>query len=124
MSVLRAVAYFFAEAVTSLWRSRLMNALSVGTIAVSLFVLGAFLAVAVSLNEVVARWTQRVQVIFYLEDGIEDRIRQSLLDRLKEDPAVEGLVFVSRDEALARFRNLFRDLRTLPEDLGENPFPA
>jgi cell division protein FtsX len=31
---------------------------------------------------------------------------------------------VSRDEALSRFRALFRDLRTLPEDLGENPFPA
>ncbi len=124
MAVLRALAYFFVEAFTSLWRSRLMNALSVGTIAVSLFVLGAFLAVAGSLNEVVARWTQKVQVIFYLEDGIEDRIRQSLLDRLGEDPAVEGMVFVSRDEALGRFRSLFRDLRTLPEDLGENPFPA
>ena len=39
-------------------------------------------------------------------------------------PAVEGLVFVSRTEALDRFRALFRDLRTLPDDLGENPFPA
>ena len=43
MAALRALVYFFEEAVTSLWRSRLINALSVGTIAVSLFVLGAFL---------------------------------------------------------------------------------
>ncbi len=124
MSVLRAFAYFFQEALTSLWRSRLINALSVGTIAVSLFVLGAFLAVASNLNQVVTRWTQKVQVIFYLEDRIEDRIRQSLEDRLKEDPAVAGVVLVSRAEALERFRALFRDLRSLPEDLGENPFPA
>jgi cell division transport system permease protein len=124
MAVFRALGYFFQEAFTSLWRSRFMNALSVGTIAVSLFVLGAFLAVAGSLNEIVTRWTQKVQVVFYLEDGIEERVRESLENRLKEDPAVDGLAPVSRQEALERFRALFRDMRSLPEDLGENPFPA
>ena len=124
MAALRALAYFFGEALTSLWRSRLMNALSVGTIAVSLFVLGAFLTVASNLSDVVGRWTRKVQVTFYLEDGLAPLIRESLENRLREDPAVESLVNVSRDEALERFRNLFRDLRTLPEDLGENPFPA
>jgi cell division transport system permease protein len=124
MAALRALGYFFAEAFTSLWRSRLINALSVGTIAVSLFVLGAFLAVAGTLSEVVTRWTQKVQVIFYVEDGVEDHIRRSLEDQLREDPAVQSLAYVSRAEALARFRSLFQDLRSLPDDLGENPFPA
>jgi cell division transport system permease protein len=124
MAVLRALAYFFEEALTSLWRSRLMNALSIGTIAISLFVLGAFLAIASNLNLVVTRWTQKVQVTFYLEDALEPRIRQSLIDRLQAERAVESLVAVSREDALHRFRALFNDLRSLPEDLGENPFPA
>jgi cell division transport system permease protein len=124
MAVLRALGYFFQEALTSLWRSRLINALSVGTIAVSLFVLGSFLAVASSLNDIVTRWTQKVQVVFFLEDHIEDRVRASLENRLKDDPAVESQVLVTRGEALERFRALFRDMRSLPEDLGENPFPA
>jgi cell division transport system permease protein len=124
MAVFRALGYFFQEALTSLWRSRLINALSVGTIAVSLFVLGAFLTLASNLNEVVTRWTEKVQVTFYLQDDVEPFVRDSLVNRLKEDPAVESLVPVSRQEALERFRTLFRDLRTLPDDLGENPFPA
>ena len=124
MIALRALAYFFEEALTSLWRSRLINALSVGTMAVSLFVLGAFLTVASNLNEVVARWTRKVQVTFYLADGIEDRIRTILVDRLKDDPAVDGVEIVSREQALERFRALFHDLRSLPEDLQDNPFPA
>jgi len=124
MPVLRALGYFLREALTSLWRSRLINALSIGTMAVSLFVLGAFLTVASNLNEVVTRWTQKVQVTFYLADGLEDRIRDSLFDQLHADPAVESVVLVSRAQALDRFRSLFRDLRTLPEDLGSNPFPA
>jgi cell division transport system permease protein len=124
MALLRAVHYFLSEALTSLWRSRLMNAVSIGTIAVSLFVLGAFLTVASRLGDVVSRWTQKVQVIVYLEDGVEDRVRTSLENRLKDDPAVDVVEFVSREQALARFRAMFRDLSALPEDLGENPFPA
>ena len=124
MALLRALAYFIEEALVSLWRSRLINALSVGTIAVSLFVLGAFLTVASNLSEVVTRWTQKVQVTFYLQDGLDDRVRESLENRLKDDATVEGLASVSREQALRRFRTLFHDLRTLPADLGENPFPA
>jgi cell division transport system permease protein len=124
MAPLRALAYFLEEALTSLWRSRLINALSIGTIAVSLFVLGAFLTVASNLNLVVDRWTEKVRVTVYLVDGLAPHIRDSLVSRLGEDPAVQSLELVSREQALERFRTLFRDLRTLPEDLGENPFPA
>jgi cell division transport system permease protein len=124
MALLRAVLYFVAEASTSLWRSRLVNAVSVGTIAVSLFVLGAFLTVASGLNAMVTRWTEKVQVIVYLDDGIENRVRASLENRLRDDLAVGSVEFVSREQALARFREMFRDLSALPEDLGENPFPA
>jgi cell division transport system permease protein len=124
MATLRALAYFFEEAVTSLWRSRWINVVSTGTIAVSLFVLGAFLTVAGNLSDVADRWTRKGQVIFYLEDGLEERIRDSLENRLRDDAAVSDVVVVSREEALRRFRRLFRDLRTLPDDLGENPFPA
>ncbi|MBI3931787.1 MAG: ABC transporter permease [Acidobacteria bacterium] len=124
MAALRACVYFVEEALSSLWRSRLINALSVGTIAVSLFVLGAFLTVASNLNGVVARWTQKVQVTFYLEDGLEARIRESLVNRLEADARIESTALVTREQALERFRTLFHDLRTLPDDLGENPFPA
>ena len=124
MAALRALAYFFQEAVTSLWRSRLVNAVSVGTIAVSLFVLGAFLTLAGRLGRVVDRWTEKIEIVVYLEDGIQDRVRESLENRLRADPAVASIQLVTQEEALARFKKLFRDLASLPEDLGENPFPA
>ncbi len=123
MPVLRAAVYFLEEALQSLWRSRLISVLSVVTIGVSLFVLGAFLTVASNLNAVVARWTQKVQVTVYLRDGIEPRARTLLEERLKQDEGVLSFAAVSRDEALARFKALFHDLRSLPDDLGQNPFP-
>jgi cell division transport system permease protein len=124
MAFLRACAYFMTEAATSLWRSRLVNAVSIGTIAVSLFVLGAFLSVAGALAGLVDRFSETVQVIVYLEDDVEARVRESLANRLREDPAVATVALVTREQALERFRSMFRDLASLPEDLGHNPFPA
>ena len=124
MAWLRAVVYFFEEAGTSLWRSRLVNAISVGTIAVSLFVLGAFLTVANRLGDVVSHWTEKIQVIVYLDETAESRVLDALSARLRADAAVDSVDHVSREQALARFRELFRDLSSLPDDLGENPFPA
>jgi cell division transport system permease protein len=124
MMVLRAFRYFVEEALTSLWRSRLITGLSIITIAVSLFVLGAFLSLASNLADVVARWSDKVQVTFYLEDQLPDAPRDGLQAALRADPAVESVVYISREEALRRFRALFREMRSLPEDLGENPFPA
>jgi cell division transport system permease protein len=124
MTILRAFRYFVQEALTSLWRSRLITALSVVTIAVSLFVLGAFLSLASNLADVVARWSDKVQVTFYLEDQLPDAPRDALQASLVADPAVESVLYVSREEALRRFRSLFHEMRSLPEDLGENPFPA
>jgi cell division transport system permease protein len=124
LAALRALVYFVDEAFTSLWRSRLINALSIGSIAISLFVLGAFLTVASNLSGVVSRWAEKVQVTFYLEDGLEPRIRSSLENRLSEDAAVERMEFIPREQAVERFRDLFADLATLPDDLGNNPFPA
>jgi cell division transport system permease protein len=124
MPLLRAFTYFVSEALTSLWRSRMVNAVSIGTIAVSLFVLGAFLTVASALSGLVTRWTETVQVIVYLEDATPILVRESLENRLRQDPAVASFQLVTREQALARFRGMFRDLSSLPEDLGENPFPA
>ena len=75
MMVLRAFRYFVEEALTSLWRSRLITGLSIITIAVSLFVLGAFLSLASNLADVVARWSDKVQVTFYLEDQLPEAPR-------------------------------------------------
>lgn len=124
MVLLRALAYFFEEALTSLWRSRLINALSVGSIAISLFVLGAFLTVASNLDDVVERWTEKLQITFFLSDSAGAGERDALASRLRDDPAVESIDVVTREEALERFRALFVDLGSLPDELGENPFPA
>jgi hypothetical protein len=115
MALLRAFSYFVSEALTSLWRSRLVNAVSIGTITVSLFVLGAFLTVASALSGLVTRWTETVQVIVTggrVPDGAGEP---------REPVRGPGRVAELVAEALAGFAGC-SDPVSPPEDL--NPFPA
>src|SRR5512144_2290353 len=109
MVLMRALRYFMEEALTSLWRSRLVSVVSVGTMAVSLFVFGAFLVVASNLSSVVSEWSRKIQITFFLEDGLAPHIRESLANRLRDDPAVESVEHISREKAVERFRSMFRD---------------
>src|SRR5206468_10448163 len=51
-------------------------------------------------------------------------VRESLQNRRQVDQADCAAERVSRQPALERGRSLVRDLRALPDGLGENPVPA
>lgn len=116
--------YFLVEALTSMNRSRGVSALAVGTIAVALSLLGAFLYVSGNLTAALERWGREVQVNVYLRDDAGEEAVAALRLRLGADAAVERVEFVSKEEALARFRTYFADLGDLPDALGTNPLPA
>lgn len=121
---MRALAYFFAEAAASLWRSRRAALLSILTIAGGLFVLGFFLVLNTNLQRVVARWTTSAELSVYLKD---DATREQLRT-VDEMIAKSGLAtqheYVSKEQAAARFKQDFPDLAPTAEKLESNPFPA
>ena len=116
--------YFVGEALTSMNRSRGVSVLAVATIAIALGILGTFLYLSSNVNDVVIRWSREVQLSVYLNDDIDATQLESLLTRLRGEPRVESATYVSKEEALERFRTYFTDLSDLPEKLGENPLPA
>ncbi len=86
--------------------------------------LGAFLTLASNLHDVVTRWTQKVQVVFYLEDDIEDRVRESLQEpSRRRRRGRRALVREPGRGPRPISRALPRPAHP-PDDLGENPFPA
>jgi cell division transport system permease protein len=118
------LGYFFSEALTSMGRSRGVSALAVGTIAIAIAMLGGFLCVSSNFEALVARWSREVQLDVYLRDEIAAEELERLREALRLDPAVEEVRHVSKEEALARFRDTFADLQDLPGFLGFNPLPA
>jgi len=120
---MRALRYAFDEAVASLWRGRRSGALSMATIALALFVLGAFLIVTSNLERLGAEWSSSADMSVYLNDAVTPAEREAIESVLTGDLVTER-TYVSKAEALARFRRTFADLASGMEGLGDNPLPA
>ena len=121
---MRALRYAFDEALASLWRGRQAGLLSTMTIALALFVLGAFLLLTSNLQQLGAGWGAAAELSVYLQDGITPSDRTALEGALRQSPLVGGTEFVSKEEARRRFKQMFGDLGTALDGAGDNPLPA
>lgn len=114
--------YAIREGFESLRKSKLSGLLSIFTVAVSLFLLGIFLLSILRGWSVVHQLKSRLEMEVFLRDGVTPGMASLLESRLTQQPEVDEVLFVSKDEALKEFSNEFGgDALAL---LGENPLPA
>jgi cell division transport system permease protein len=121
---MRALEYALAEAWASLWRGRRSGVLSVATIALALFVLGGVLILTVNLERLATEWSSTADMSVYLKDEATDTERAEIERALAPSAVVEGHQFVSKAEALTRFKQTFGELAATADALGDNLLPA
>jgi cell division transport system permease protein len=119
-----ALRYAFEEALASLWRGRGAAWLSTAIIAIALFVLGAFLLVSVNLEHLADQWRSGAELSVFLADDVSDQDRRAIEGLLAPGPLVSGSSYVSKSDALARFKEMFKDLARTTDALDRNPLPA
>jgi len=121
---MRAFRYALGEAASSLWRGRQAGLLSTLTIALALFVLGAFLLVTANLDRIGAEWSRAAELSVYLKDDVTPSERRAVELAVAPSEVVAAHEYVSKADALARFKQTFGDLSAAMDSLGENPLPA
>jgi len=112
------------EALLAFKRAPLLSALSVTTIAFSLFVLGLFGLVAVNLQNALRSVAERVEIVAYLLPGTPIEATAIGLKDMEAFPEVQTAMYVSEDEALARARAELVEFRDVLRELERNPLPA
>ena len=120
----RVLRYSFGEAVTSLWRGWRSSSLSVATIAAALVVLGALLLVSWNVEWLLAQWAAAAEMSVYVRDDVTPEAQGAVQQMLLESDLVTDHEFVSKSEALSRFRRDFADLAGVTEHVTAYPFPA
>ena len=121
---LRTGEYFIQEVFLSLKRNNWMSAASIGTVAVSLFVLGVFFLFFINMNRLASSLESEVQLSVYLADDLKKADRDDLAFDIKNMQGIESIKFVSRDEAKERLAQRLGDQKYLLDALGEqNPLP-
>ena len=116
--------YFISEAFRGLRANSLVNLLAVGTISMAMLIVGFFLLAFVNLHAVVNTLGDRLELSVYLKEGTNDHEKDFLRDRLKAEPGVRKVTYLSKADALELFKKELKGQEALLQGLGENPLPA
>ena len=121
---LRTGEYFIQEVFRSLRRNNWMSFASIGTVAVSLFVLGVFLILVLNMNRMASMLESQVQISVYLKDDVKKSDRIALQSDIEKMQGIDTVKFVDKDAAKERLSERLGDQKYLLDALGDkNPLP-
>ena len=103
------------EALLGLKRAPLLSALSITTIAFSLFAFGLFGLVAVNIGSTLSQIEERVEVRAFIADGTPTEASAALATDAQSFPEVLSATFVSSRDALQRARAELKEFADLLE---------
>lgn len=125
-----AEMYTINEAIRGIFKNKLMSSVSVGVISLSLFIFGVFIVITINLLILINFAQKHVQIEVFLKDTPPDKV-QSVYDArtdtlfylISSIDEVDSVVYISKEEALERFKLDFPEFSEL---LGPdfNPLPA
>jgi cell division transport system permease protein len=121
---LRLWSTYFKQALSSILYNRLIYAISVGTIAISLLIFGTFVLLSVNLKTWIQGWGQTLSISVYLKDGIDEATRERIRAAITTLQGAEIKGFVSKEKALQDMRGMLGSQAGLLDGLTRNPLPA
>lgn len=121
---LKTGEYFIQEVFHSLRRNNWMTFASIGTVAVSLFVLGVFLILVLNMNRLAGMLESQVQISVYLDDHLTDREKRQIGYDIESLQGIDSVTYVDRETAKERLKERLGDQKYLLDALSEdNPLP-
>jgi cell division transport system permease protein len=115
--------YFFRETGTALRRNPLVTFAAISTVFISLFLLGGSLLVERQVRLMTGDWAQKVEVSVYLKEGVSQDEIDGLGQKIAAIPEVQEHFFETKEQAYARYRELFRDNPHLIENVSADAMP-
>lgn len=114
----------FKEALLGFTRAKAMTAFAVIATTTSLIVLACLGLALVNLNALIRVMEDKVEVVVYLRDGADRALVGLAVEDLSLAEGVAKVEYVSKEEALERFRRDLGEDSDLLQDLETNPVPA
>jgi cell division transport system permease protein len=121
---LHHLRYFISDAWDEWRHSPWINVLALGTLISVLFLAGVIMLLLFNVTLRVEKLRADIRVEVYLWDGITNVQRLELHRRIEAIDGVERVNYVSRSEALYRYRSFNSEMAGLIDELDTNPLPA
>ena len=121
---IQTVEYYFHEVILSMIRNRWMTFASIGTVAVSLFVLGVFMILVMNMNKMASSLENQVQISVYINDNLPEQGRKDIERMTKDLKSVKTVEYVPREVALKNLQERLGENKKILDALGDsNPLP-
>jgi len=117
-------SYYFNRAFSNIRQNVFVNVVTVGTIALALLIVSLFLLVFVNMESAAESWSERVQVTVYFDHELSAQEQTAFRSKIGALAGVSRIFYVSRDEALKRFKNRLRGQETLLEGVQPEILPT
>ena len=118
------VGYFIKESAVNFRRNWVMSLGAVITIYLSLLLVGVSMATGFIVSEIVQSVEDKVSIQIFLKDGAATEDVEVLQAWLLADEMVDTVNYVSKEEALERFKEEMAGSPEIVENIRENPLPA
>lgn len=120
----QTIEYYFREVIVSMIRNRWMTFASIGTVALSLFVLGVFLILVMNMNKMASTLENQVQISVYINDNLPEEGRKEIERMTRDLKSVSAIEYVPREKALEILKNRLGENKKIIDALGDsNPLP-
>jgi cell division transport system permease protein len=119
---MRSVVYFLREALNNSRKNFSTTLGAIITIFLSLLIIGVFMVASLIIEQMVASVESQVQITIWVNDNAVESDITALEDYARGLDEVKDVVFVSKEEALERFKE--QSTTAIAEQLDGNPLPA
>lgn len=121
---MRTLDYALREGWRGLRRSGTAGLLATGAAGLAMLVMGALLLLTTNVERLMEVWSATAELSVFLRDDASSDERGAIEAELDRSGVTLSRMYLSKAEALSRFRREFADLAGLADGLGDNPFPA
>jgi len=122
---MKRIAYVAGAAWEGFWRNPVMSIASTLTVSLMLLLFAFFIVTDRGLQAAVAVLESKVELVLYLEDTAKPSDILAFKARVEKDPAVTRVDYVTKEQALARLREIAARKRDFDlADVDTNPLPA
>lgn len=116
--------FFLREAFKNLRLNLLMSATAVTTTAVCVLILGVAILVSSHVQGIIQRVGQDVTITAFFPDDASQETIDKVLSSVKAYPEVSESTYVSKEEALQRFKETFADQPDIAQGISSDVLPA
>lgn len=116
--------FFLSRAVSNIRQNVFVNVVTIGTITLALLIVSLFLLIFVNLENAAENWSERVQVTAYFDKELAPQELSAFREKISALSGVSSVSYVSRAEALKRFKSRLKGQEALLEGVRSEVLPT